>query len=211
MGKSNVGLHGNFMGKVGNTIGSKWKGIYYMKGRSAPTGKKASPLQIEQQAKFRFVSRFLQSIQPVVQVGFRSVEFKRSALNAALSDVMGTALAGTYPDFSIDYPNLSIARGPLYAPKGCSVQMGEDEIVFSWVDDTGHTRIGKDEEVMLVALSDTHYPLYSVGEHLRPAAGGSLLALNVPTGTIFHCYLAMASVQDETVSNSIYLGEVTST
>ncbi|WP_462318934.1 DUF6266 family protein [Marinilabilia sp.] len=209
MGRSNVGINGDFIGKIGNTIGSSWKGIYYMKGRSAPSSRKPTALQIEQRERFRFVSRFLQSIQPVVQIGFRDVEFKRSALNAALSDVMRNALEGMYPDFSIKYRNLSISRGALYAPSGCSVQAGEDQIDFTWEDDSGIEYVDGDDEVMLLAMSDDHRPLYSVGQYQRSTSAGALLARNVPSGTIFHCYLAMASRQNEMVTNSIYLGEIT--
>jgi hypothetical protein len=209
MGKFTKGVNGGFFGKTGSVVGSKWKGIHYMRGLPDPVKRKASPLQIIQQERFRFVSRFLQSIQPIIKTGFRNVEFKRSALNAALSDVMNNALDGEYPDFKIDYQDLSISRGALYAPNGCTAKMGEDKIDFSWNDDSAFKYVDEDDEVMLVALSDSHFPLYSVGEYLRPQASGSLSILNVPSGTVFHCYLAMASVQNKMVSNSNYLGEVT--
>ncbi|PWD98907.1 DUF6266 family protein [Marinilabilia rubra] len=209
MGKFRKGVNGGFFGKTGSVIGSKWKGIYYMRGLPDPVKRKATPLQIDQREKFRFVSRFLQTIQPVVQVGFRNVEFKRSALNAALSDVMSSAVEGTYPDYRINYPELSISRGALFSPKGCRVELGDEEILFSWINDTGHTKIGADEEVIMAAISDSHYPLYSIGDFQRSEAAGSLPTLNVPSGTVFHCYLAMASRQNEMVTNSIYLGEIT--
>jgi hypothetical protein len=64
MGKFTKGINGGFFGKTDSVVGSKWKGINYMRGLPDPVKRKASPLQAAQQERFRFVSRFLQGIQP---------------------------------------------------------------------------------------------------------------------------------------------------
>lgn len=209
MGKITNGINGGFFGKVGNIIGSKWKGIYYMRGRADPVRRKPSDKQREQREKFRFSSDFLQSIAPVIQIGFRSVEFKRSALNAALSDFMRNALEGEVPALSINYRRLSIARGTLLDVDNARVEAGEESLIFHWRNNSAEGNADESDEVLLTAVSDTHYPVYSIGRFTRADEEGTMQIFGVEPGTTFHCYIAMASVKHEKVTNSKYLGEIT--
>ena len=59
MGRIIKGVNGGFSGKAGNVVGSSWKSIDYIKGRSKTSNKPASQRQLKQQAKFALAVRFL--------------------------------------------------------------------------------------------------------------------------------------------------------
>lgn len=209
MGTSKKGILGNFYGKVGTVIGSKWKGIKYMRSLPDPSSKPPSQRQLDQRGKFRQGSSFLQPLGPVIRVGFRNQQKNQTPTNAALSDLLVNAMSGTAPDFMVNYERLKIAKGVLTGPRKAHAELNEELIEFTWDDNTGEGDAEDNDQVLLAAISDTAWPLYSVGQFTRDAGSGSLTVPEGVSGSIFHCYLAFAGTGDRNqVSNSIYLGEV---
>jgi len=209
MGTSKKGILGNFYGKVGTVIGSKWKGIKYMRSLPDPSSQPPSRRQLDQREKFRQGASFLQPLGPVIRVGFRTQQKNQTPANAALSDLLVNAMGGTAPDFVINYERLKIAKGVLTGPRNANAELNGDLIEFNWIDNAGEGDAEENDQVILTAVSDTAWPLYSVGQFTRGAGTGSLTIPEGVSGSIFHCYLAFAGTGDRfQVSNSIYLGSV---
>ena len=209
MGTSKKGILGNFYGKVGTVIGSKWKGIKYMRSLPDPSSQPPSQRQLDQREKFRQGSSFLQPLGPVIRVGFRTQQKNQTPANAALSDLLVNAMTGTAPDFVINYERLKIAKGNLTGARNAEAALNGELIEFTWSNNSGEGDAQSSDHVLLAAISDTAYPLYSVGQFTRDAASGSLIVPEGVSGSIFHCYLAFAGTEDRfQVSNSIYLGEI---
>lgn len=208
MGTSKKGILGNFYGKVGTVIGSKWKGIKYMRSLPDPSSKPPTQKQVEQRQKFKQGAYFLQPLGPVIRTGFRTQQNNQTPVNSALSDLLTNAMEGTAPDFSINYGRLKVAKGNLTGARNATTSVNEDLIEFSWSDNSGEGDAMADDQVILVAVSDTAWPLYSVGQFSRSSGSGSLTVPEGVSGSIFHCYLAFAGTGERTqVSNSIYLGQ----
>ncbi|WP_462319666.1 DUF6266 family protein [Marinilabilia sp.] len=209
MGTSKKGILGNFYGKVGTVIGSKWKGIKYMRSLPDPSSKPPTQRQLDQREKFRQGTVFLQPLGPVVRVGFRNLQQRQTPVNAAMSDLLTNAMEGTAPDFTINYERLKIAKGNLTGPRTTSAELNGDLIQFGWANNSGEGDAKADDQVILVAVSDTAYPLYSIGQFTREAGSGSLTVPEGTAGSVFHCFIAFAGTGDRhQVSNSLYLGEI---
>jgi len=54
------GILGGVSGKVGTVVGANWRGKNIIRAIPRKSGKKPSPLQVEQRSKFKLMSNFLQ-------------------------------------------------------------------------------------------------------------------------------------------------------
>ncbi len=218
MGKYENGAFGSFHGKVGNLVGSTWKGISYMKAKPNTGNRKASANQIKHRAKFLFATNFIQPLYPIVQVGFRKLDDKKSAKNAAMSEVMNYAITGEYPDFGINFRNLKLAKGCLPVLKKISIELNGDRVLYNWQQDTGSeddfeedtlAQERSEDKIILVTLAYGYPPRYTLHKYRRKDLTGDIGLPDAPPGTEVHCYIAATSVgKDMNVSNSEYAGSV---
>ncbi len=209
MGKFVKGLNGGFSGRVGSTVGSKWKGINYMKSLPDIRNRKASEKQVMQRARFAFAARFLQPLYPIFKQGLKSQSVNQSPQNAAFSEFLNYALIGEYPDYGVDYQNLVFAKGSIKVADQPKVTITDEQIVFTWSDNPNALKYVGTMQALLVAIAEGSYPSYSIDEFTRADGQGSLYLPYAPSGTPIHCYLGFASSEKMgTASNSIYLGTV---
>jgi hypothetical protein len=138
MGIISKGILGGFSGTVGTVIGGTWKGITYMRSQPARRSSEATQAQLEQQAKFALAIRFVSLFGNLFMISFRNYAVKMTGTNNALSYTLKNAIAGTYPNYEIDYSNVLVSRGdlpnvlnPTAAPSGTS------DITFSWTSNSG--------------------------------------------------------------------------
>ena len=208
MGRIKKGLMGGFSGKVGNIIGSKWKGIDYIRSLSDRRNKKSSEKQIIQRAKFAYAMGFIQPLFPVINIGYRNRDEKQVPQNAAMAQVMKQVVEGEYPAFQINYANFTIAKGSLPVAEREAVAIVADEIEFTWNDSDYKINNFGDNYALMLAIGEGLYPSYSFTEFTRRNKGGVLPLPYGPTGTVVHCYLAFYHETTSGVSNSKYIGSV---
>ncbi len=219
MGKYDNGILGGFNGKIGNIVGSTWKGISYMRAVPGSRNKKVSDKQIIQRAKFMYASNFLQALQPVIQVGYRNKERCKTARNAAMSDFLNYTLIGQYPSFAVNFDRLMLSKGTLEVPSEYSVELSEGRAMVHWnVELQSEDNVDEDKllaqmlenKVMLVTVANGCYPKYTLHKFRRRDGVGDIGLPNAPSGTEVHCYLAFAATDDSLrVSNSVHVGVVT--
>lgn len=113
MGKINQGILGGVSGQVGNVIGGTWKGIDYLRIKPSSVANPKTPDQVDQRTKFVTVLRFLQPITEFLRTGFKKYASGMTQFNSAMSYNLNNAVTGTYPNYSIDYPNALVSRGNL--------------------------------------------------------------------------------------------------
>jgi hypothetical protein len=209
MGTFHEGILGGFKGKIGTVVGGKWRGITYMRAKGEPNRSKFSDKQVVQQARFGLATRFIQPLQAVYNIGYRSQIKRKTAINSALSDIITEAVTGDYPQFEINYPLLRISKGSLVATNSANVVLQGDGIGFTWsVGDTLPETIKKNQ-VLLVAIGDKCYPSMSLLEYTRGAGSGTLALPYGEPGTVVHCYVGFVSTVSKDVSNSFYAGSIT--
>ncbi|MFT3738857.1 MAG: DUF6266 family protein [Breznakibacter sp.] len=208
MGKYSDGILGHFFGKVGTVVGSKWKGIHYMRSKGSPRTGGFSDKQMEQQARFAAATRFIQPLHPVLRIGFHTQTRDNTALNLALSDLLLRAMAGDYPDFVINYPALRLAKGtllPVYQPQ---VSIEDGQIRFDWDVQNDQAGASADDEAMVVAIAEEGSVSYLLRGATRVARSALLAIPQGAAGAPVHCYMAMVSATGKEVSNSLYVGTV---
>jgi hypothetical protein len=115
MARFKQGIHGGFNGRVGNVVGSTWKGQGVMKIRPASVTNPNTEKQQDQRSRFGLMMRFLGTHQKLIRIGFRPYAIRMTAFNAAMSRNMAEAIEGSSPDFSINYSMVSLSKGELPA------------------------------------------------------------------------------------------------
>lgn len=114
MARFNKGIHGAYTGKVGNIVGSSWRGIDYVRSLPKKSSKPASDKQTAQRMKFGMTTSFLKSIKDVLMLGYSdSKQRGKTGYNVAFQHFIDKAIVGNYPNFSIDYAAVKIASGSL--------------------------------------------------------------------------------------------------
>jgi len=206
MAKIPFGILGPFFGKAGTVSGYMWKGMPVMRSLREPTGKPATPAQVQQRAKFGFTSRFLSDLSDFIKTGFHELAIGKTEFHCAMSYNMAHAISGTYPDFTIHYEQVSVSRGGL--PNAVSEAKKEgDKIRFFWADNTGIGMAAASNRAMLAAYCpDSKAWCYAISDVQR-ADCSALLPISGITGQRFHTWLSFVSA-DGVTADSVYTGEV---
>lgn len=212
MGRIRQGANGGFSGKAGSVIGSSWKGVDYIKGLPKKSNKPATQGQLEAQAKFKLLTRFLSSVNMFVQVGFGQKGVNKSTpANSAFQFNLGKAISGVYPSYALDYAKISFSYGSLFNVGTVTQVFDTDKIAITW-DTVTSDRLKKmaDDQLFILAyhpdkdefMTTDDIPLRADGtadvpvpEHLR-------------SGTI-HLWYFMSDRTETFISNTSYLGEIT--
>ncbi len=153
MGTFKKGIMGSFSGTVGNVVGATWRSISYMRSLPANMRNPRTEKQVTQRNRFSLIGKFLKSILPVISVGFRHIAgASNSAFGAAMSYNIQNAVKGVYPDFEIDFQNVSIAMGDLYPAYNVAVVCEAGKLNFSW-DAALLNNTTTEDRVMVVAYN----------------------------------------------------------
>lgn len=106
------GINGSFSGKVGDLVGSSWRGIHYVKRVPKISTKPKTEKQLAQQARFALAVRFANPVKDILNIGFRQRHKPATGYNLGIKHILENAIRGDYPNYSIDYTNLFSAEAP---------------------------------------------------------------------------------------------------
>jgi hypothetical protein len=214
MAKFSKGILGGFSGKIGNVIGGSWNGIDYMRSRPTKVRNPNTPAQQAQRMKFSMITGLMRHARPFVNAGFMTRSRKLTPRNAATSHNLKNAIAGTYPDLSIDYPSVLLSRGDLLGLDDAAVASDVVcELSITWTDNSGVGGSQVDDRLMaFVYNEEADRALNFVDSGVQRVDGA--WTLSVPAnwaGQTVQVYLGLLSPTGSSpdASDSIYLGEVT--
>jgi len=201
-------IHSPFQGRVGNVIGSSWKGIPYMKANNDRSNKRPSPAQLIERAKFRLLIRFVSSMGKLLMLTFKNSAIHMTGTNSAYS-YNRIAITGEYPGFSLDYTKVLISKGELLnAGDPSAAPAGNGLVQFSWTDNSGMAMANADDRSILVI----HCPLLTQTAFTTawPVRSSGVAVLNVSNfmGKQVQTWISFISAGGE-VATSIYTGELT--
>lgn len=208
MGTIKKGILGGFSGKVGNVVGASWKGIDYIRTLPAKVRNPKSRKQLTQRSKFALMGKFVRTILPVIQVGFKgSAATDNSAYGEAMAYNVLHAVKGEYPAFEIDYPKVAIARGGLHGAKNLVAICEAGKLKIAW-DTAPKKNVLESDRVLLLAYNpDRQEAEY---EFDAAARGDGNASLDLPTewdGEAVETFIVFISEEDESlVSDSVYAG-----
>jgi len=210
MGIIKKGILGGFSGKVGNVVGSSWKGIAYM--RSLPTKFKdpRSELQLIQRSKFAVTITFLQPMTELLRTGWKFYSNRKSPFNAAMAYTIAKAVTGAYPDYSINPAKVLISRGSLASPVNAAATAASGAINFQWDDNSGSASARQTDKALLAVLNPAKGDavLFTAGA----ARSDTAQSVTIPadwSGDSVEAYLGFISQDGREIANSVYLGSLT--
>lgn len=207
MARYKDGINGPFYGKVGSVIGSRWKGIDYIKGLPTPSSKPPTLKQLEMRARFAFVNAWLHPIKPFLNVGFMNYSDRMTAQNAAHS-VNKAAVTGEYPDLQMDHTRVLVSYGDLpgVADPLFTTQPG-GQIELSWQSLDEQYEKPSDQMLLLMYCPELQVFDARMGYACRMDLGYAFKPNDAFTGNTTLFYLGFATPDRSRISTSQYLGE----
>ena len=206
----NKGILGPISGTVGTVVGGSWKGISYLRSQSTSRRTSFSQAQLEQQAKFSTVMKFLQPMTGLLSTSFREYAVEMSGFNNAMRYTLKNAIAGAYPAYTIDYSLALVSRGDLPNggnPSAASTVAGT--VAFQWTDNTG---VGKaqstDPSILVVYCPARNQCLFTTAGAAR-STGADSLAVSSFSGEQVQTFIGFISADGKNIAGSIYTGAVT--
>jgi len=211
MGKIAQGILGGLSGKVGNIIGGSWKGIDYIRIKPSSVANPRTVGQVNQRNKFTATLEFLQPNKEFINVGYKSLAIKKTAFNAAMSEILGNAITGTAPNFTVDYPNVLVSKGSLKGilnPSFDSATSGQ--VTLNWSDNSSEINANNDDRLMtLIYNPDKKESVVKLIGSSRSIAAQMIAIPSNFSGDTIHVYTAFISADGKSISNSSYVGSDT--
>lgn len=211
MGEIKQGILGPFSGKVGTVVGSIRKGHGYMRAL-APSKKDAKTVaQLTQRMKFSMAHQLLKPVLPYLRVGLRGYTDIQTPYNAATSYAVRVCIVGKYPALGFDPSKLVLSEGSLEGVETHSATVSNNVVSFTWADNSDDTSAYMDDFAMPLVYNFTKCKaVYSTDKVSRIDTKASLTIPASWKNDKLSCYIAFASVENNAVSDTIYIGDVKS-
>lgn len=211
MGKVIQGILGPFSGKVGTVVGSVINGKGYMRGLSTSHKDAKTIRQKSQRLKFKLAQQLVSPASDFIKIGFRNYAVGQYARNVAMSYNLKAALTGSYPSFGIDPSKVMFSRGKLLEAEGCTASEASNKVNFTWTDNSAEEDADMSDFAMLIVYN---FSKRKVADSLEVASRmDGKASLKIPASWSkdkLSCYIAFASVENDKVSDSLYIGDVKS-
>ena len=210
MGKYQKGILGGFNGTIGTVVGATWKGIDYMKSRNRKSGKARTQAQLEQQARFGLVTRFVSTMGKLLMFTFKDSAVKMTGINSAFAYNYEQGLVGAYPTFSLNYSKVLVSKGQLLnAGNPVATANGNGNLKFDWLDNSGAAMANADDRcIVVIHCPELNQTIYNTEAALRSAGTASIAVSNF-AGKQVETWVSFASADGSQIATSIYTGSVT--
>lgn len=206
------GILGGFSGKVGNVVGSRWRGKNVM--RSLPQRGNYTPTedQLLQRERFKTVVAFLTPIKAVLSAYFGKKQGDKSTYNLATSYHLIEALTALpLGEFEINYQKVLISKGDLRGLDNPTLAAAANQVLnLSWVDNSGQGNALATDTLLVVVYA----PSVNLFQVFDAAASRdrATTALTVPAymaGLEVETWASFVTENGKEAAISTYLGAVT--
>ncbi len=208
MAKYHSGYLGPFDGKLGNAVGSRWKGINYMRSLGRRRKGTPSPKQQVQMARFSFVGTFIKSMTALFKVTFKDYASGQTEHNYVFSYTITNVLTGTYPNFGLNYSIALVAQGSL--PNGgnpVASNGSQGEIRWNWTDNSGNGIAKAEDKAILVAYcEELNQCEFKLPGTMRQSTADAMQVLAF-SGKQVQTWISFIA-DDGNIATSIYTGAV---
>ncbi len=207
MGTYSKSTFGKILGKVGESVGSKWRGVKVLRSLPEKSSKPSSAKQLAVYAKFALSATQLSPIKDVLNIGFSDKTLnKLTGYNAAVKAFLNEAILGEYPNYEVDFASIRMSKGSLDQP---DVSMeAENDIALSWLAEFDGVRSNGDDKMFFILYNQTKDSYKLNTASIREDA-----AITIPFPgrfeDILHVWSFCVSRDGKKVSKSQYVGTVT--
>jgi hypothetical protein len=203
------GLFGNIKGRIGNVIGSSWKGKPYLKGSYDKRTKPARKKEQLNRDKFGKAHRWLQPVTEFVRAGFKGYTPTVEGFLAAKSYLLRNAFEGEGDEMRINPALMKVSYGELPLPANISaVKAAPDQLQISWEASGQYTPEAADQVMILAYDIDNGVATYNITGQFRYLGTDTLY---IPPATLemtWHIYVAFVAADRSRQSTSVYLGTI---
>lgn len=215
MGKYSQGIFGPYSGRVGNIIGTFWKGKAVLRIRAASYADANTIPQQTQRMKFKLVSSFLKANEKLIRLGFAAANPAITAFNSALKANLSDAITGLFPSLALDLTKVKLSFGNLLgleSPVTGSTQAGIVEL--DWDDNSNSSDAFVGDKLMVSIIDDLSGEVMMFGNDITRTEGSASMQLPATwSGRSVHLHAFFVKDVDRVtsqdhVSTSQYLGTV---
>ncbi|WP_285054546.1 DUF6266 family protein [Pedobacter ginsengisoli] len=133
MGKLTGGIDYDMIGRTGNHVGRRVKGVNIISMRPAKSNRPPTQLQLNQRIQFGLITSWLSWISSFIKIGFQNYDADKSPMNAAVGYNLEKAITGVAPNYTIDYEKAAFSRGVLAKAMNLVMATTEDaQLDFTW-------------------------------------------------------------------------------
>lgn len=209
MAKYSQATFGHILGTVNNAVGSKWRGVNYLRNIAKKSSKGPSVDQLAVQAKLVLAANQLARIKTVLNLGFNDKKLNKiTGYNAAVREFINNAITGVYPDFSVDYAKIQLSKGSLNQLKQVTMIPSGNLLEFTWMS-RADIMLGNSDDEVLVLLYNSTADEYMTNMTAKRDDGVLLLELADTIGDNLEVWLFCVSKDRKSVSTSQYIGAFT--
>jgi len=207
MGTTRKGIKGPFRGKVGAVIGSRWRGINYMKGlpRAKSTKRPPTPKQAVQRQKFVLLNKLLHRIPGLLDIGFRQFTAAATSVNAAIQYNFDDAFLNDEGNLRLNYPALKFSRGSVYPAGEEKAWRESDGIRVTWHPKTYGVGGSFDDRAYAFAYCPTNDIFMIPAPVMRQEGMAQILYHGVPVGDELHVWLFFSDSFGKRASKTVYI------
>jgi len=148
------GVHGDFSGRVGNIVGSSWKGRSVMKIRPAKVNNPRTLAQQANRGRFSLMGRFLSTQSRLIRIGWNAVAQNTTAFNEAMRYNLAEAIGGEHPNLFIDFSKVKLSHGQLPVPANLQVTAASAQNLNLVWENNSNQPLANGSDLLMVGLFD---------------------------------------------------------
>lgn len=199
------GILGGFSGKIGNVVGSSWKGVDVIKSLPLSVANPQTAAQTTQRNKMTTAVRFSRILlAAIIQPFWNPFAQRQSGYNAFVSENIASLDENGIATPAAFYSQRGSLLG--FDTFGGSADAGTNTISLTWVDNSGQSdALGTDEAVFSIYNETQDYWVTDVGNDVRSDAAGAITDSVMAASDVLRVYGGFARPNVSKVSDSSYI------
>ena len=126
-----------------------------------------------------------------------------------MSYILGNAIAGAYPDFSVDMAKVLVSRGSLTGALNGVATSANGVVTLNWADNSGSGTAAATDKALIVVLNPARAEsVFDTGGNQRVAGTEDITVPADWVGESVEVFLGFITEDGKDVANSSYLGSV---
>jgi len=197
--------------KFGNAVFSKQFGKNIMRAKAMDVKNPKTVGQVNQRSKFKLMVSISRELLGMIRISFQNMAIGKSAFNAFMQTNIKTAITGSAGSYAISYPDLIIAKGPLFKSQNLVASVDQvAKIKRTWSVPLNPLDPSNYDKLFNVAFNVTKNE-WSYGEPgtLRSAGTDEQGVPPDWSGSTVHVYTFFINITGKQCSDSVYGGMLT--
>ena len=197
--------------KFGSAVFSKQFGKNTMRTKPIEVSNPKTPLQMQQRTKFKLMVALARMFLGFIRIGFKQVAIGMSQFNVFMKTNISEVIAGTYPNYTIDFTKLIVAKGTLTgADSGTAIAAAGRKVTIGWANNSGTgDALDTDKAMCLIINYDKKAVVQDTTSKTRLDITNQLIVPTSWVGDEVHVYLSFKTPAGDKVADSTFLDSVT--